>query len=354
MKEVRKPQESRMKRSGLFYASTSLTLLSFLIYSTPVAWAFDGATEALEMRYQAELAIAAERAVGHAKLADAMTQALPELLQEYLMTRDGTIALDTVDAAYVEEQFKVARAMDEPGVALALDVFSGPGTGYEHEIQKKISDLADYRASVEAVAGRHEREMDRGERDRVSERNLDSYEKVMERQMEKAMEKVERHLETAATSEHRFDSKFDAKLDAQLDAVAQRIEKIKEIAQTNPQLAEKLTQKMAEKAERLAEKGQVHAEVAEVLQEAVKETVQEIKKEEAVQEARVEQPAAERTLTRAERGAQLEKERVEAQAAADKAAADRAARGAELAKERAEEKARADAAAAARLAGSGK
>ncbi|MBI3333513.1 MAG: hypothetical protein HYZ93_05430 [Candidatus Omnitrophica bacterium] len=188
----------RPPKSGLFYLWILLLapfLMIGLSHSEAVADP-DGATEALQLRFQAELAIAQEKGNGHVELAEAMQQALPELLQEYLVTRDGTIALDTVDAAFVQEQFKIARAMEEPGVALALDVFSGPGTGYEYGLRTAIANLADFNDR----AASH-----------VSEAALKAHEHMMEGQMEK-MDQALAKREAALDRADRFRDRFNDRL----------------------------------------------------------------------------------------------------------------------------------------------
>ncbi len=329
----------KAKKNIFFCLWTAFLTLSFNISLIQPVWASDGATEALQLRYQAELAISQEQAAGHKKMAEAMRESLPGLLQEYLATRDGTIALDTVDAAFVQEQFKVARAMEEPGVALALDVFSGPGTGTENEIRSSISKLADFQP--EALERRVEREL---LDPKVSERALDSYERVMERQMERLEHKAAQESVTAG----RFDAKFEAKMEARLDATTARFEEHKEhanrLAEKAEKLAEKAEEKAQEKVEKVAEKVQEKAEKA--AEKAVDRAA--LAAEKALKDAEAKAQADAAAAERAARGAELEKQRAEEKAAADAAAAERAARGAELEKQRAEEKAAADAAAAAR------
>ncbi|MBI1952628.1 MAG: hypothetical protein HYS41_00700 [Candidatus Omnitrophica bacterium] len=326
---------------------TSLTLFPFLTLTlfwlpgVPLTFASDGATEALELRLTAEKSIAGER---NKKLARAMEQALPELLQEYLATRDGTIAMDAIDSAFVEAQFKIARSIEEPGVALALDVFSGPGSGYENDLRTSISNLADFKAeSAERFAGRIS---DRTER--VSERTLD----VFEREMERQMDKVEQEVAKFAAFD-RLDSKVEAKMEARMDVMtarflgpekaaeqlSERAEKLAEkaasLASTNPELAEKLS----EKAEKLAEKAQELEAKAEEVSAKVEDLGQKV-------EEKAEEPAAdqvvEKVVDRAARGAELAAQRAEEQARAEAAAAERAARGAELLKQQ-EEQAKLDA-----------
>ena len=133
----------QMPRGGLVLCGHLAALL--VVYGVvPAVGASDGATEALELRFHAEHAIAEEGASGDAELAGVMRELLPGLLVEHLAARDETITLDTVDAAFVQHQFQTAALMEEPGVALALDVFVGPGTGYEHGIRTSIANLADF------------------------------------------------------------------------------------------------------------------------------------------------------------------------------------------------------------------
>jgi len=212
---------------------------TFLGIGVGVAMAGDGATEALELRYQAELAITQAHTAGQQELAQAMRESLPDLLQEYLATRDGTIALDTVDAAYVQEQFKVARAMEEPGVALALDVFVGPGTGYEHALQTKIADLSTFHDTS-----------------RFSDAALDAHERVMERRLDK----MEQHLAKVDAAADRFDAKLEAKLEAAAERLAEKVEKAAEKAEAKAEKAEEKAEKIAEKAEAKAEKAAEKAE----------------------------------------------------------------------------------------------
>lgn len=194
----------------------AVTLIPFTAPSALYALTDDGATEALALRYHAELAIAQEEQAGRRDLAMAMRDTLSPLLKEYLITRDGTIALDTVDATFVREQFKVARAMEEPGVALAMDIYAGEATGFEHDLQTSLSRLADHHADIAERAQEH---ADRG-LDRAPERIVDAY----ERQIERQLDKVEHDLEKVGAAAGRLDAKFEAKFDAKLDAAAARVE----------------------------------------------------------------------------------------------------------------------------------
>lgn len=219
------------KKNGFFYLGPlTYGAFIFLLFGlTGTAHPADGATEALELRYYAELAILKEQAEGNPQLAEAMLETLPTLLQEYLVTRDGTIALDTVDAAFVEEQFKIARTMEEPGVALALDVFAGPGTGYEHGLRTAIANLADFNERKVGV---------------VSESALEAHERVIERHLEKIEERL-------------GDNEVDHRLDAKLDA---RIERLESKAEKAEEKAEEKIERAAEKAEEAQEKAEEKSE----------------------------------------------------------------------------------------------
>lgn len=216
--------------------------LSFLLTVFLSLWmipgrsnASDGATEALELRLHAELSIAEEQAGGHKELANAMTEALPGLLLEYLASRDETIALDVVDAAFVREQIKIAELMQEPGLALALDVFAGPGTGYEHGLLTALANLAD------------------NEHGKASEVVLGVYERQIERRQEHVEEIEEIHRKVG---EHR--------LEAQLSAADRLERKAEQIAGNANEKAAKGLEKAAEQIEQAAEKiEQVAEKVAE-------------------------------------------------------------------------------------------
>ena len=86
-------------RSGFLFGLAGLAAIWLM---TGTASASDGATEALELRYHAEMAIAEEADQGEIELAGVMRELLPNLLVEHLVTRDATITLDTVDAAFVD------------------------------------------------------------------------------------------------------------------------------------------------------------------------------------------------------------------------------------------------------------
>lgn len=196
---MKKPFEGKAvkdARNGFLSFGIAFLIITLSLCVTGKAFAQDGASEALELRYQAELAIAGEK---NRELAKAMQEALPGLLQEYLATRDGTIALDAVDASFVEEQFKVARAMEEPGVALALDVYSGPGTGYEHGLRTSIANLAGFHSGKAADAA------------------LNAHEKIIDRQLAK--------LDSAG-------DRFGAKLDAAADRFSARAERFTQTVET--------------------------------------------------------------------------------------------------------------------------
>lgn len=230
----------------------SLTCATFFLsLFAPFAWAADGALEALELRYHAEKAIAEERS---SELAQAMRESLPGLLQEYLATRDGSIALDTVDDAFVQEQFKTARAMEEPGVALALDVFSGPGTGYEYGLRTSIANLADFN---ERKAGR------------VSEAALDAHERVMEHHFEKleqANQYLSQKLEAAMDdlegerSREFIETKLETKVTATVEKVESRVEAVVEKAEqqieANPERTEQIIEKAENKIDQIVQKAE--------------------------------------------------------------------------------------------------
>ena len=245
--------------SGLYRKQKGIgglgVLALWILFCVQPVWAADGSTEALELRLKAERAIAQERQTGHAAMANAMQKALPDLLQEYLATRDGTIALDAVDAAFVQEQFKTARAAEEPGVALALEVFSGPGTGYENELRTGIAGLADFHQTDHP--------------ERVSERTLD----VQERAMERQMDKIERSLEKVENAAERLESKMEAKIQARLDTVAEKLEQKQERKELKAELR---TERLEAKAELKAEKGLERA--AEKLEKAAEKAEQKVEK----------------------------------------------------------------------------
>ena len=211
------------------------------------AEAGDGATEALELRLHAERAIAEESAGGRTALANAMTEALPGLLLEYLASRDETIALDVVDAAFVREQIKVAELMQEPGLALALDVFAGPGTGYEHGLRTALANLADYRQerAVEAVLDVYERQLTHHEEhlERLEEVHRKVDEHRLEAQLVSSTDRLERKAETSAGKAEATVEKAMGNAEQAAGRAAQAIEKIEQNAQEK---AEEKTDKKAE------------------------------------------------------------------------------------------------------------
>ncbi|MBI4228063.1 MAG: hypothetical protein HY600_07330 [Candidatus Omnitrophica bacterium] len=285
-------------KNGFFCLLRLALAITLVTSTTPTVYALteDGATDALLLRYQAEQAIAQEEQAGRRELAGAMRDTLPHLLQEYLVTRDGTIALDTVDAAFVREQFKVARAMEEPGVALAMDIYAGDATGFEHNLQTSLSRLADHQVEIAERAQEH---ANHGA-DRVSERVVDAY----ERQIERQLDKVEHDLEKINAASGRFEAKFEARMEAKLDAAAARLE-VK-----------------AAKAELKAIREEAKAEVKAAKEEAKAEAKAEVKaaKEEAKAEAKVEK-IAEKVEEKAEKIAEKVEEKAEkiAEKAAEKA-----------------------------------
>ena len=246
----------RLTRSGLFYV---YFLATFVRQSA--AFAEDGATEALWLRLAGENAAIEEERSGNPALARAMEQVMPALLLDYQLTRDGTMAIDAVDAAFVEEQMRIARAIEEPGVALALEVFTGPGTGAESAMRRDLANLASYEGGLA----------------RISEKTLDAHERVMGRQLER----IEKELEKADTTHERLDSKLEAKLEARLDTVAQRLEqKAEKVEEKTPERVEEKTEKIAEKApdtiEKIAEKTEEKTEKTQEKTEKAEEKTEKI------------------------------------------------------------------------------
>lgn len=216
-------------RNGLFY----FLAFSLALTSLPsIALAADGPTEALEMRFQAEKAIAQERTQGHAALADAMQGVLPSLLQEYLITRDGTIAMDAVDGAFVQEQFKLARAMEEPGVALALDVFSGPGTGYEHGLRTALAGLAGFSVSGRKAGPASEAAIDALDRqlDNHLEAKLDTATARLESNTDRSV--ADRSVTAGATVSVEPSVKVEVTAGATVEAAAKTVTAINTITVT--------------------------------------------------------------------------------------------------------------------------
>ena len=222
-----------------------------------MAEAGDGATEALELRLHAELAIAEERAGGRAPLADAMTDVLPGLLREYMASRDETIALDVVDAAFIREQVKVAELMQEPGLALALDVFAGEGTGFEHNLRASLTSLADFHEvrahrATEASLRVYEREVSR---------RLEHVDKIEENHRKVESHRVEATL--VAVADH-FTGQAEEKIEKTQEKAQEKIEKTQEKAEEKvektQEKAEEKAEKEQEKAEEKAEKEQEKAE----------------------------------------------------------------------------------------------
>jgi hypothetical protein len=184
----------------------------------------DAATEALSLRLHAELAIAQEARLGDPELAGIMEELLPDLLLEHLHTRDGSIALDTVDAAFVEEQLKIAHVMEEPGVAMALDVFAGPGTGYEHGMRTAMANLAGFHLE----SAQH-----------ASEIAAEAYEQAIE-DWETKREEIKAHLDSI-----RLDAKLGASVDRISVKAAQKVERVEQKASEKvDQVAEKIVEKL--------------------------------------------------------------------------------------------------------------
>lgn len=231
--------------------------VSFLVASTLVflstagsADAGDGATEALELRLHAERAIAQERLTGAPGLADAMTGMLPGLLTEYLASRDETIALDVVDAAAVRRDVVAAKMMQDPGVAWALDVFAGPGTGHEHELRTAMANLADFQGP----------QVERGA-ERMMEAAVDVYERQVQRELERADKLQEKQQEMevrkAEVTLAKITDRADHFAEKKAAPAAQRLEKA---AEKQAEKAEKAAEKDAEKAEKEADQAEKDVE----------------------------------------------------------------------------------------------
>ncbi len=193
----------------------------------PVA-AGDGASEALELRLHAELAIVQERTSGSRALAETMREMLPGMLLEYLASRDETIALDVVDSAFVREQFEVAKMMEEPGVAWALDVFAGPGTGYEHGLRTQLSGLADFheeraQRATEAAVRAYERQLDhRLERiDQAQEMHQQAETRQLEAALAKSSDRAE-HAQSLVASRNENQPERSERAQEQLADNAER------------------------------------------------------------------------------------------------------------------------------------
>lgn len=247
------PEMMRNLRARTPYPTTPVQRVGCGVVLLVLAWqpavfAADGATEALELRLHAELAIRQERATGHAPLADAMRGMLPGLLTEYLASRDETIALDVVDSAFVREQVKLGELMQDPGSAWALDVFAGPGTGHEHDVRSSLANLADF----------HDKRAER-----AMEQVVDVYERNVSKQME-WLEKAQEHQERIQ----------DKQMEAKLVHAADRVDKVFERVEAK---AEHVAEKAVEKAEKAAEK--VEDKVAKDAEKADKEAEKEADKQ---------------------------------------------------------------------------
>jgi len=204
---------------------------------TPDARAGDGASEALELRLVAERMIAHEAAQGHDQLAAVMRELLPAALVDDLVTRDEGVTIDTVDAAFVAEQFKMASAMEEPGVAMALEVFAGPGTGQEQGIRTSLARLADFKARKADTLP----DMSRA---------VEVHERVMERHLEKLQARVD-VLEQRGDRADRLEkalSKAEKTLEKAADKAA------KALAEGKDDKADKTLEKAADKADKTLEK----------------------------------------------------------------------------------------------------
>jgi len=189
----------------------------------PAVHAGDGATEALELRFHAEHAIVEESVSGDAELAGIMRELLPGMLVEHLVARDETITLDTVDAAFVQDRFKQAALMEEPGVAMALDVFVGPGTGYEHGIRTSIANLADFAVRMDDVLPDNSNALDAHER--VMARHL---EKLLVRDLDDKLDRIaeaaEQALEAAAEAAEQVEEAAVEVAEAAAEAVEEVVD----------------------------------------------------------------------------------------------------------------------------------
>lgn len=251
MSDVNKPSEGLKRPWDGLLSFRSLGVVVAVLSFPWIAVAGDGATESLELRLHAELAIADE-ATEHPELAEAMKEMLPGLLLEYLASRDETIALDVVDTAFVREQVEVAKLMEDPGLAWALDVFAGPGTGFENSLHMSMANLADFheeqaQRATEAALKVYERQHDRLER--LEQLDQDHNEAELER--------------------------FEAKLARASDRADLAID------QVGGKAAEKVAEKAAEKVEKAAEKAEAKAEKAvEKAEEKTEKAEEKVEKDE--------------------------------------------------------------------------
>ncbi len=292
----------------------------------PVVFAGDGASEALELRLYAERAIEHERAAGRAPMADVMTDLLPGLLVEYLSSRDESIAMDVVDSAFVAQQVQVAQLMEQPGLAWALDVFAGPGTGYENNLRTSISNLAEFhheptdrqearmeRASDAAVDA-YERQLDRHV-DRL-DKAQETLEKVQDRQMEAENDRIERTVDQKKAFEKAFDraeptaQRGSQDIEKSTTRLVQAEDKAARVAEKAQQSVDKVAAKAEEKAEEKTEKA-----VEKVEQKAEEKVEKVVEKVEQVAE-KVEQKAVEKVEQAAEKAEQKAED--QADKAADK------------------------------------
>jgi hypothetical protein len=222
--------------------------------------AADGATEALELRVYAEQAIIRERTTGPAGMAEAMQRMLPGLLLEYLASRDETIALDVVDAAAVRHDLTTAKLMQDPGLAWALDVFAGPGTGHEHELRSALAHLADFHAAQaeQGLARAAEAAVDVYERQ--VQRDLARADKLQEMHIALEQRKAEVALAKVTDRAERIERIADKKAEQAITKIEQVAEKVTEQAEKAAEKVEKAAEKSEEKVEKAAEKAAEKAE----------------------------------------------------------------------------------------------
>ena len=251
MRKVERPSAGVKIPGGGFLSFMGLGVVVTILSFQGLAVAGDGATESLELRLHAELAIA-EEAKEHPELAEAMNEMLPGLLLEYLASRDETIALDVVDTAFVREQLEVARLMEDPGLAWALDVFAGPGTGFENSLHMSMANLADF----------HEEQAQRATDAalKVYERQHDRLERLEQLEQDHNEAELERFEVKLARASDRADLVVDEVAEKSLEKAAAQVEKV----------VEKAVEEVVEKAEKAEEKAEKESDKAD--KEADKET----------------------------------------------------------------------------------
>lgn len=246
MKQKPFPNVMRRPGSGIFF----LALLVFMASDPRTLLAGDGATEALELRWHAEMAMAKEDAEGRPAMADAMRATLPKLLLDHVATHDESIAIDVVDAALVRQHAQLAQLIDQPGLAWALDVFAGPGTGNEQNIRTAMASLADFhevraRQATEMAAEIYER----------------TVEQTLEHPIEHTLDKLDRLEEKRLRMEEHRNEVILHHLDRQpehvktIEHLAEKtVEKLDKLAEKAQQETEKLEDKLVKEVEKQADK----------------------------------------------------------------------------------------------------